>query len=112
MTNYTSDLAKMIVGALCGASAVIGGFVMNDLQSHSKNSQTPRTLVQESFVNPRDVKITSADVDKSDGKGRPETYVSIGTNTYAFRYDTNGRPTLSPYRIEPQRVTIEEPERR
>ena len=88
------------------------GYAVKHIVDSKSTSRHPRQVVQHPFINQRDIGLVTEDLDKSDGKGLPETYLHIGTNRYAFRYDTNGRPVIAPYRVEPQRVIIEEPEQR
>lgn len=112
-----SPFKKMLFGAICGLAGVLGYSTMNMVVLYLEGSKNSRTPIQTGYVNPRDVKIDWEDKDKSDGKGLPETYIDIGTNSYAFHYDTNGRPTLTPYRVipqktEPQRIVLEDSENR
>lgn len=56
--------------------------------------------VQQGYIAPSKLEIECEDIDKSDGKGLPETYIKIDGTSYVLRYDSLGNPVISRYKIK------------
>jgi|SRR3989344_6696393 len=51
--------------------------------------------VQQGFIPKNNLEIRTIDLDKTDRKGIPETYIQIDETLYELRYDEQQRPTIS-----------------
>ena len=92
-----TDKDKLIpTFVILGLGAVVGSLGFETLRFRSNYIPNVRD-VQSGYVSPLDIKVRCEDLDKSDGKSFPETYVDIGGKSYILRYDSENKPTLMEY---------------
>ncbi|MBU2052842.1 MAG: hypothetical protein ABIJ14_03045 [Nanoarchaeota archaeon] len=77
------------IGCLCGYSGVI-----------RKNYWNIHEIQQE-YVVPNKLEIIVEDLDKTDGKGIPETYLKYNEKSYALTLDEQGKPRIQDYEYKP-----------
>lgn len=97
---------KITLGLVClGGALVTGTALVTSLivgVGDYNSRKTPSAdVVQQGYIDPSRVEIK---VEDSDGNGEPETILMIGEESYALRYDADGKPTLTPYDVEPAEI--------
>ena len=97
------DTKEIIIGAVLGGIIGLGVIKIRHL-----NEIPHQSYIQSPYIAPSKIEIICEDLDKSDGKGLPETYLKVDGKRYALHYaDGTNTPTLSSYTLEPSRVVLE-----
>ena len=99
--NTKKIIATVGVSLLAGLSNYIGHSVG---YARGLEDAIPKVdKVQENFVPTNNLEIRIEDMDHSDGKRLPETYINIGDSSYVLMYDRNGRPILKTFSFKIER---------
>ena len=98
----TRDILTLVATGIFGC---IMGIIMGTALSTARINAIPKeNKVQDGFIAPNKLEIICKDLDKSDGKNLPETYIKIGETVYMLRYNPDGKPVIQAYKIKPMEI--------